>query len=277
MPNENVKFFNPAAGPLQEETVIVTSVDGLAVGDVDIPAQDRTISAYFARPAGQPDPPLLLLLCEAFGVHEHIRDVVRRFAKEGYFAVAPDLMVRQGNPESFNDISVLVQDLLLKIPDDQVMTDLDSTVQWAEEQGANILQASVTGFCWGGRWTWLYASHRKLNAAVAWYGILDGRRSDIFRGVLDRYPKHPIDLIGSLQTPVLGLYGGSDDAISLATIKDMQAALQEGSEAAKRSEIQIYLEAGHAFVADYRSSYRKTAALDGWNRCLAWLRELRSL
>jgi len=268
--------YNQAAGPVQQPTVIATSAAGLTASDVEIPTPDRAIPGYFAHPEGQPDSPLLLVMSEAFGLHEHIRDIVRRFAHEGYFAVAPDLMVRQGNPHSFSDVSTLVHKLLLKIPDEQVMEDLDSVLKWSKEQGADEERVSVTGFCWGGRWTWLYAARRKLDAAVAWYGILDGRQSDVFRDVLSRYPNHPIDLVDRLQTPVLGLYGGQDDAIPLATIQHMQAALKEGSDEARRSEIRIYSGAGHAFFADYRATYQETAAKDAWRRCVAWLRDHRS-
>ncbi len=274
MPEETkVEQYNQAAGPVQEQTVVVTSAAGLTAGAVEITTRDRTIPGYFAHPAAQPSSPFLLVLSEAFGLHEHVRDIVRRFAHEGFFAVAPDLMVRQADPGSFSDVSLLVRNVLLQIPDDQVMQDLDSTMQWGKKQGANVEQASVTGFCWGGRWTWLYAAHRRLNAAVAWYGILDGRQSNVFRDVLSRYPVHPIHLVDHLQTPVLGLYGGQDDAIPLATIHEMQIALKTGSEAARHSGVHIYPEAGHAFFADYRATYREAAATDGWRRCIAWLQE----
>jgi carboxymethylenebutenolidase len=268
--------YNEAAGPVQQRTVISTSAAGLTESDVQIPTKDRAIPGYFAHPEGQPDSPLLLVLSEAFGIHEHIRDIVRRFAHEGYFTVAPDLMVRQGDPSSFSDVSSLVQKLLLRIPDEQVMDDLDSALTWSKERGADGEQVSVSGFCWGGRWTWLYAAHRKLDAAVAWYGILDGRQSNVFSDALSCYPNHPIDLVDRLRTPVLGLYGGQDDAIPLATIRHMQAALKEGSDEARRSEIRIYPEAGHAFFADYRATYRETAAMDAWHRCVSWLRDHRS-
>lgn len=274
---EDERRYNPAAGSVQEQTVIVTSATGLTAGTVDIPAPDRTIPTYFAHPAGRRDSPLLLVLSEAFGLHEHIRDIVRRFAHEGFFAVAPDLMVRQGDPSAFSSVPALVQNLLLKIPDEQVMQDLDSALAWGQQQGASRRRASVTGFCWGGRWTWLYAAHRKLDAGVAWYGILDGRQSDVFRGALSLYPHHPVDLVNHLKTPVLGLYGGQDEAIPLATIQQMHTALQTGTDAARLSGIHIYPGAGHAFFADYRASYNKSAAVDAWQRCLAWLRDDQSI
>jgi carboxymethylenebutenolidase len=265
--------YNQAAGPVQQRTVIATSTAGLTASDVEILTLDRAIPGYFAHPEGQPDAPLLLVLSEAFGLHKHIRDTVRRFAHEGFFAVAPDLMARQVDPSAFSDVSTLVHNLLLKIPDDQVMEDLDSVLRWSQEQGADGERVSVSGFCWGGRWTWLYAAHRKLDAAVAWYGILDGRKSDVFRDALSRYPHHPIDLVDRLQTPVLGLYGGQDDAIPLPAIQQMQAALKKGSDEARRSDIRIYPEAGHAFFADYRATYQEGAAIDAWRRCVTWLRD----
>jgi carboxymethylenebutenolidase len=271
------KQYNSAAGPVQERTVITTSASGLAARAVEIPLSDRAVPGYFAHPEGQPDSPLLLVLSEAFGLHEHIRDIVRRFSHEGFFAVAPDLMARQGDPGSFSDVSALVQNLLLRIPDEQVVEDLDAVVKWSKEQGADGERVSVSGFCWGGRWSWLYAAHRKMDAAVAWYGILDGTQSDIFRDVLSRYPNHPVDLVDRLKTSVLGLYGGQDDAIPLRTIRQMQAALKHGSDEARRSEIRIYPEAGHAFFADYRATYQRAAAADAWRRCIAWLQDHRGV
>ncbi len=274
MPEEEEKqTYNRSAGPVQKQTVIVTSAAGLTTGLVDIPARDRAIPGYFAHPAGRPNSPLLLVLSETFGLHEHIRDIARRFAHEGFFAVAPDLMVRQGDPSSYSDVSSLVQELLLKIPDEQVMADLDATIQWGQKHGADTKHTGITGFCWGGRWTWLYAAHRRLNAAVAWYGILDGRQSSVFHDVQSRYPTQPIDAVSRLQTPILGLYGGKDDTIPLDTIQTMQADLKQGSEAAQHSNINIYPEAGHAFFADYRATYQRAAAEDAWHRCLEWLEE----
>lgn len=270
MPGEQ-REYNRAAGPMNTQALILTSSAELNTEDAEIPVVDRKIPAYTARPSGQKSAPILLVLSEAFGVHEHIRDICRRFAHEGYFAIAPDLMVRQGNPNEFRDVDSLVRDLLVKIPDHQVLKDLDRTIEWASRNGGNINDTFVTGFCWGGRWTWLLAAHRRLRAAVAWYGILDGRRSDIFRKVLDRYPVHPIDLAKQLQTPVLGLYGGQDAAIPLSTIEAMQQALAVGDAASRVSVIHVYPEAGHAFFADYRESYVQSAAVNGWERCLRWL------
>jgi carboxymethylenebutenolidase len=261
--------FAPATGPTQAATTIHTPGDGLDTRLVEIDAGDRTIRAYAARPASAPDAPLLLVLSEAFGLHEHIADICRRFAHQGYFAVAPDLMVRQGDPMVYADIGALVSELLLKIPDAQVMADLDATVAWARHHGASADRVSATGFCWGGRWTWLYAAHRPLKAAVAWYGIVDG--VSMFPNDSALFPSHPLDVVGTLKAPVLGLYGGRDEAIPLDTIRAMQNRLASGSEAARASRIHVYPDAGHAFFADYRDSYRADLADDAWRRCLAWL------
>jgi carboxymethylenebutenolidase len=261
--------FAPATGPTQATTTIHTSGDGLDTRLVEIDAGDRTIRAYAARPADASGAPLLLVLSEAFGLHEHIADIARRFAREGYFAVAPDLMVRQGDPMAYADIGALVSELLLKIPDPQVMADLDATVAWARAQGASADRVSATGFCWGGRWTWLYAAHRALEAAVAWYGIVDG--GSLFPDDPALFPSHPLAAVGELKAPVLGLYGGRDEAIPLDTVRVMQDWLRSGSEAARTSHIHVYPDAGHAFFADYRDSYRADLADDAWRRCLEWL------
>ena len=263
--------YNRAAGPIQNQTVISTPATGLKARYVEIPARDRHVSGYYAYPEGRSNSPAVVVLSEAFGLHEHIADIVRRFAREGFFAIAPDLMVRQGDPSTFEDVQSLVQELLLRIPDEQVMADLDSTLDWLQTQGTDIDKAGVTGFCWGGRWAWLYAARRKLQSAVAWYGILDGKHSGIFRDQLDRYPLHPADVVTELKTPVLGLYGGNDEAIPLATIQNMQTALKSGSPTARRSRIHVYPKAGHAFFADYRATYQHAAATDAWARCVEWL------
>ncbi len=222
--------YSPATGPVQATTTIHTNSDGIEPKLVMIDAGDRSIRAYAASPAGEEDCPLLIVLSEAFGLHEHIADIVRRFAHHGYFAVAPDLMVRQGDPMGFDDIGRLVSDLLLKIPDEQVMRDIDATVTWARGNGASQKKLAATGYCWGGRWTWLYAAHRPLDAAVAWYGIVDG--TAMFPHDTTLFPKHPRDVAASLKAPVLGLYGGQDEAIPLETIRAFEAQLQTGSQQA---------------------------------------------
>lgn len=264
--------YAPAAGRGPEQTVVHTSAAGLIEGIVAVPARDHAIPAYFARPNEDAKHPVILVVSEAFGLHEHIRDVVRRFAHEGYFAVAPDLMVRQGDPRSFADVGELVNKLLLQIPDEQVMADLDSTLAWAVSQGGDGGRVGVTGFCWGGRWTWLYAARHALAAAVAWYGIVDGAGSGLFPAADPKFPSHPLDAAAAMQTPVLGLYGGRDEAIKLGTVEAMRARLREGSAPARQCEIVVYPDAGHAFFADYRDSFVADAAADGWRRCTAWMR-----
>jgi carboxymethylenebutenolidase len=252
--------------PVTAQTVIKTDTDGLLVGEVTIPVGDFKMPAYRAAPSGKANAPVLLLVSEIFGVHEHIADVALRFAKQGYFVVAPELFVRQGDAGSYGEVAKLIAEVVNKVPDAQVMGDLDASVAWARGQGADAGKLAVTGFCWGGRITWLYAAHNPaVKAGVAWYGRLLGPTSTLT-------PAHPVDLAGKLNAPVLGLYGGQDGGIPLETVEKMKAALAAGSAAAKRSEFLVYPEAPHAFHADYRPSYRKEAAEDGWKRCLAWFR-----
>ena len=267
----NILDYAPAAGHQLAATTIRTDADQLDDALVTVSANGRSVPVYWARPREGASLPVVLVLSEAFGLHAHIADVTRRFAKEGYLAIAPDLMVRQGDPMSFEDIGSLVKDLLLKIPDEQVLADLDACVSWASEQGGDVRRLAATGFCWGGRWTWLYAAHRTLSCAVAWYGIVDGKASGLFPDDPLRFPRHPIDVVGELKAPVLGLYGARDEAIGLDTVADMTEALRHGSDAAVASSVHVYEDAGHAFFADYRESYRPAAAQDAWRRCLAWI------
>jgi carboxymethylenebutenolidase len=257
--------FAAAVLPVSAET-LKTDAQGLEVGEVTIPVGDFKLPAYRAQPAGAKNPPVILVLSEIFGVHEHIADVARRFAKLGYLAIAPELFVRQGDAGSYGEIARLQAEVISKVPDEQVMRDLDATVAWAKAQGGDTGKLAVTGFCWGGRITWLYSAHNPgVKAGVAWYGRLVGASSPLT-------PKHPVDVAGQLHGAVLGLYGGQDAGIPLDTVDKMKAALAQGSAAAKRSEFHVYAEAPHAFHADYRPSYRKDAAEDGWKRCLAWLK-----
>ncbi|MEK8030307.1 dienelactone hydrolase family protein [Ideonella sp. DXS29W] len=259
--------FAAAVLPIAAQTVIKTDSAGLVAGPVSIPVgADFKLPAYRAAPEGKTQLPVVLVVSEIFGVHEHIADVARRFAKLGYCAIAPELFVRQGDASSYTEIAKLVSDIISKTPDSQVMTDLDATVAWAKSQGMDTGRLGVTGFCWGGRITWLYAAHNPaVKAGVAWYGRLVGAPSDV-------NPKHPLDLVGRLNAPVLGLYGGQDQGIPLDTVDKMKAALAEGSAAARKSEFVVYPDAPHAFHADYRPSYRQGPAEDGWKRCLAWFK-----
>ena len=258
--------FAAAVLPVMAQDLVKTDSQGLIAGEVTIPVGDFKLPAYRAAPAGKPNAPVVLLISEIFGVHEHIADVARRFAKAGYFAVAPEMFVRQGDAASYGEIAKLIAEVINKVPDAQAMSDLDAALAWAKGQGADTSKTAVTGFCWGGRITWLYSAHNPaVKAGVAWYGRLVGAPSAL-------QPMHPVDLAGKLHAPVLGLYGGQDTGIPLDTVDKMKAALAGGSAAAKRSEFTVYPDAPHAFHADYRPSFRKDAAADGWKRCLAWFK-----
>jgi len=255
--------FSPAAGAVAP-TVLRTSGEGLSAGRFELPVRDGTIAAYHAAPAGRSGLPVVLVVQEIFGMHEHIQDVCRRFAHAGYLAVTCELYQRQGDAAAYTDIPALLADIVAKVPDEQVLSDLDACAQWAAGQGADASRLGVTGFCWGGRLTWLYAAHNPaVKAAVAWYGRLAPGHSA-------SQARHPVDVAGELHGPVLGLYGGKDGSIPLSDVEAMRAALAQGPEAARRSEIVVYPEAGHAFYADYRPSYRKPDADDAWARTLDW-------
>ena len=256
--------FAAAALPISA-TTITTDTSGLDAGETRIPVTDGELPAYFARPVSGKNFPVVLVVQEIFGVHEHIRDVCRRFAKRGALAIAPELFARQGNPAAVSDIQVLMRDIVSKVPDEQVMSDLDATVRWARrERGTG--KVGVTGFCWGGRITWLYAAHStELAAGVAWYGRVVGQSSAL-------QPKHPVDVAASLKAPVLGLYAGRDGGIPLASVERMTAALStpDSSIAAKVSRIDVYPEAQHGFYADYRASYRPEDAEPAFRTALDW-------
>ena len=258
--------FAAAVLPVMSQTVIKNDSAGLLVGEVSIPVGDFKLPAYRAAPLGKANAPVVLVISEIFGVHEHIADVARRLAKQGYFAVAPELFVRQGDAGAYGEIAKLRSEVVNKVPDTQVMTDLDATTAWAKGQGADVSRLGITGFCWGGRITWLYAAHNPaVKAGVAWYGRLQGAVSAL-------NPAQPIDRVGQLNGPVLGLYGGKDSGIPVESVNAMKIALAGGSAAAKASQFVVYPDAPHAFHADYRPSYRKDAADDGWQRCLAWFK-----
>jgi carboxymethylenebutenolidase len=249
------------------QTAIKTDAVGLIAGEIQVPVKDGEMVAYRAVPGGMTQPPVVLVVSEIFGAHEYIRDTCRRLAKLGYCAIAPDLFARQGDPRQIASIPEILEKITNKTPDAQVMSDLDACVAWAAGKGADTKRLAVTGFCWGGRITWLYSAHNPgVKAGVAWYGRLVGPANDVT-------PRHPTDLVGQLQAPVLGLYGGLDTGIPLETVEAMEKALQQGSAAAKASEIHVYDNAPHAFHADYRPSYRKDEAEDGWKRMLAWFRK----
>ncbi len=258
--------FAAAVLPIEAQTQIKTSSDGLAAGEVTITAGDFKLPAYRAMPAGKSNLPVVLVVSEIFGVHEYIADVARRFARQGYLAIAPEMFVRQGDAGSYGEIAKLMSEVVSKVPDAQAMADLDACAAWAKANGGDASKLAVTGFCWGGRITWLYAAHNPgVKAGVAWYGRLVGQGNAL-------QPAHPVDVAGKLNAPVLGLYGEKDTGITLDTVEKMKAALAAGSAAAKNSEFVIYPGAQHAFHADYRPSYQKAAADDGWKRCLAWFK-----
>jgi carboxymethylenebutenolidase len=208
--------------------------------------------------------PIVLVIQEIFGVHEHIQDVCRQFAKLGYLAIAPELFVRQGDVSKLSNIDEIRQ-VVAKVPDAQVLSDLDAVVDWAVKSAqGNASKLAITGFCWGGRIVWLYAAHNpQVKTGVAWYGRLVGDATELT-------PQQPIDLASTLKVPVLGLYGGKDTGIPLATVEQMRDRLKSGS---SKSEIVVYPDAPHAFFADYRPSYRETAAKDGWKRLQAWFKQ----
>ena len=259
--------YAAAVTPIMAQSVIKTSTEGLTHGEVTIDVKGFKMPAYRAMPAGKKNLPVVLVLSEIFGVHEHIADVANRFARAGYLAIAPELFVRQGDAQSYGEIAKLMAEVISKVPDAQVAGDLDAAVAWAGANGGDLSRVGVTGFCWGGRQTWLYAAHNKsIKAGVAWYGRLVGTQNELT-------PKNPIDLTAQLHGPVLGLYGGADTGIPLDSVDKMKAALASGNVAAKASQFVVYPDAPHAFHADYRPSYRKEAAEDGWKRCLAWFKQ----
>jgi carboxymethylenebutenolidase len=263
--------YAASAMPLMAQTAVKTSSEGLIEGEVTIDVNGFKMPAYRSAPKGKTNLPVVLVISEIFGVHEYIADVTRRFAKAGYLAIAPELFVRQGDPSSYGEMGKLVAEVISKVPDAQVMADLDATVKWAGKNGGNADRLAITGFCWGGRITWLYAAHNpKLKAGVAWYGRVEGQTNA-------NNPKHPVDLAVQLKAPVLGLYGGDDAGIPVTSVNNMKEALtlsaSRGNKAAQASEFVLYPDAPHAFHADYRPSYRAAPATDGWNRALAWFKQ----
>ena len=256
--------FAAATLPVHADTLVTTGAEGLTAGEVKIPVADGEIPAYRAMPATGSAFPVVLVVQEIFGVHEHIKDVCRRFAKEGYCAIAPELYARQGDVSKLTDYREIFAQVVSKVPDAQVMSDLDAAVAWAAKTNiGDPARVAVTGFCWGGRITWLYAAHNpRLKAGVAWYGRLSGQATEL-------QPKYPLDVAADLKAPVLGLYGEKDSGIPLEDVEKMRAAL---AAAKQPSQIVVFPEAPHGFHADYRPSYREAAARDGWAQCLAWFR-----
>lgn len=255
--------FAMAVQPVEAAT-ITTSDKELEAGEVKVPVGDETIPAYRAMPKQGGPFPVVLVVQEIFGVHEHIKDICRRFAKLGYFAIAPELYARQGDVSQLKSIDE-IRPIVATVPDAQVMSDLDACVEYATESGkGDVTRLGITGFCWGGRIVWLYAAHsRRLKAGVAWYGRLVGAGSELT-------PKQPVDVAADLNAPVLGLYAGKDQGIPLDTVETMRAALQKSPVPAR---IEVYPNAQHGFHADYRPSYSEADAKDGWKKLLAWFKE----
>ena len=255
--------FALATQPVSAQT-ITTDARGLTAGEIKVPVKDGEIPAYRALPATGGPHPVVLVVQEIFGVHEHIKDICRRLAKIGYFAIAPELYARQGDVSKLKDVQEILTNVVSKVPDAQVMSDLDATVAWVAAGGqGDTTRLGITGFCWGGRVVWLYCAHNPgVKAGVAWYGRLVGQASELT-------PTHPVDIARSLEVPVLGLYGGADQGIPISTIEQMRTALERGSSG---SQIVVYEDAPHGFNADYRPSYRKDTATDGWKRMAAWFK-----
>ncbi|MES2958419.1 MAG: dienelactone hydrolase family protein [Pseudomonadota bacterium] len=255
--------FAAAVLPVSAQTEVKTDAAGLVVGEVSIAVGDFKMPAYCAAPAGKPKAPVVLVVSEIFGVHAHIADVARRLARQGYFAIAPELFERQGDAGSYGEIGKLVAEVVNQARDAQVMADLDACVAWAQGQGADTGKLGITGFCWGGRITWMYAAHNPaLGAGVAWYGPVARAYA--------AGDKTAIEVAPRIKAAMLGLYGAADGGIPNETVEQMRAALKAAGNT--RSEIVLYPDTPHAFHADYRPSYRKEAADDGWRRCLDWFK-----
>ena len=255
--------FTLAVEPVEAQ-VVHTDADGLVAGETQVPVADGHLPGYFAKPAGAGPFPVVLVVEEIFGVHEYIKDTCRRLAKLGYLAVSPELYARIGDLSKMTDVGQIVRDVISKAPDATLLTDLDSTVAWAAANGGDTARLGITGFCRGGRDVWLYAAHNPhLKAAVAWYGPVNDSTSPI-------QPKTATDLAGEIDCPLLGLYGAKDPGIKPA---DVEAAAAKARAAGKTVDIVVYPDAGHGFHADYRPTYVKDAATDGWGRMLAWFKK----
>lgn len=253
--------FALATQPVMAQTAIITPTTGLDAEDIKIPTKDGSIPGYIAKPAGKTGLPVVLVVQEIFGLHEHIKDVCRRLAKEGYCAIGADLYSRQGDAKNAPDMAA-VSAIAAKVPDAQVMADLDATLAEAVKRGGDGSKVGITGFCWGGRQVWLYAAHNpNLKAGVAWYGRVVGNTNELM-------PKNPVDVAASIKAPVLGLYGGADAGIPVDSVQKFKEMLPAGN----KSEIVVYPDTPHAFNADYRPSYREAAAKDGWAKMLAWFK-----
>ena len=250
---------------------IETDFKGIQAGEQMIPIGGFQLPAYVSRPEkAKGNLPVIIIVSEIFGVHEYIADVTRRFAKLGYLAIAPEFFTRAGDPNTYGTIAEIQSNIVAKTPDAQVLNDLQGALVWAGKNGGDLKRVGVTGFCWGGRITWLSATLLQVKAGVAWYGRVIGEKTE-------NSPRHPVDLAADLKAPVLGLYGGADTGISLESVDQMRAALAQAAPknpAAKASLIEVYPDAPHAFHADYRATYREGPAKDGWEKCIAWFKKM---
>lgn len=262
--------FVAAADPVLA-AAIETDFKGLKAGEQMIPVGNFQMPAYVSRPEkAKGNLPIVIVVSEIFGVHEYIADVTRRFAKLGYLAIAPEFFTRAGDPNAYGTVAEIQSNIVAKTPDAQVLNDLQAALVWAGKNGGDLKRVGVTGFCWGGRITWLSATLPQVKAGVAWYGRLIGEKTE-------GSPRHPVELASDLKAPVLGLYGGADTGISLESVEQMRAALAQAAPknaAAKASVIEVYPDAPHAFHADYRATYREGPAKDGWEKCIAWFKKM---
>ena len=261
--------FVAASEPVMA-AAIETDFKGIKAGEQMIPVGSFQLPAYVSRPEkSKGSLPIIIVASEIFGVHEYIADVTRRFAKLGYLAIAPEFFTRAGDPNTYGTIAEIMTNIVAKTPDAQVLNDLQAALVWAGKNGGDLKRVGVTGFCWGGRITWLSATLPQVRAGVAWYGRLIGEKTE-------GNPRHPIDIAADLKAPVLGLYGAADTGISLESIDQMRAALAQAAPrnpVAKACEFVVYPDTPHAFHADYRASYREGPAKDGWEKCLAWFKK----
>ena len=259
--------FAAAVLPVSAQA-IKTDFNGLTAGEVTVPVGDFKMPAYRAQPEGKTKLPVVIVVSEIFGVHEYIADICRRFAKLGYLAIAPELFIRQGDPQSIATISELQEKIISKVPDAQVSGDLDATVAWVKQNGGDPARIGITGFCWGGRQTWLFAEHSAdIRAAVVWYGQPRGNPTSL-------QPVFPIEKVDELKAPVLGMYGAKDTGITQDSVNALKTALETSKNPkAHASRIIVYPNSGHAFHADYRPSYVKADAEDGWKKCIAWFKD----
>jgi carboxymethylenebutenolidase len=254
--------FALSVQPVSAQT-ITTDTNGLTAGEVKVPTADGEMAAYRAMPDKGGPFPTVLVIHEALGVHEWVKDICRRLAKLGYYAIASELFARQGDPSKYTDMQKLVTEIIDNVPTDQVMSDLDATVVYAHSTGkADTKRLGVTGFCWGGFATWMYAAHQPaLKAAVAWYGP--------DRKITDLTPQNPVDVAADIHCPLFAFYGGKDPSIPEATAKARLLQCRQ----AQPCDMKIYPDAAHGFDADYRPSYNADAAKDAWKLMLDWFKK----